>query len=104
MLILWKLPTIPRLNSENADSMRLVVTSPRTYSRSIWAYAKINILHLHLSDNQGFRIQSTSHPEVNSATFPLYTRDQMNSLIQLAAQYHITIVPEIEFPAHAQAI
>ena len=68
------------------------------------AYAKINILHLHLSDNQGFRIQSTSHPEVNSATFPLYTRDQMNSLIQLAAQYHITIVPEIEFPAHAQAI
>ena len=68
------------------------------------AYAKINILHLHLSDNEGFRIQSTSHPEVNSTTSPLYTKDQMNSLIHLAAQYHITIIPEIEFPAHAQAI
>ena len=68
------------------------------------AYAKINILHLHLSDNQGFRIQSASHPEVNSATSPVYSKNEMNSLIQLAAQYHITIVPEIEFPAHARAI
>ena len=66
------------------------------------AYAKINTLHLHLSDNQGFNIQSDSHPEVVSAT--AYSKDQMNSLIQLAAQYHITIVPEIDFPAHSQAI
>jgi hexosaminidase len=68
------------------------------------AFAKINTLHLHLSDNEGFRIQSTSHPEVNSGTSPIYTKDQISSLIQLAAQYHITIIPEIEFPAHAQAM
>ncbi len=68
------------------------------------AFIKINFLHLHLSDNQGFRIQSTSHPEVNSTTSPIYTKDQISSLIQLAAQYHITIIPEIEFPAHAQAL
>jgi hexosaminidase len=96
----------------NYPQRALMVDVGRKYFTIQWledhirdlAYAKINILHLHLSDNQGFRIQSESHPEVNSATSPLYTKDQMNSLIQLAAQYHITIIPEIEFPAHAQAI
>ncbi|HEY1206304.1 MAG: beta-N-acetylhexosaminidase [Bryobacteraceae bacterium] len=68
------------------------------------AFTKINILHLHLSDNQGFRIESASHPELNGTTSPIYSKSQMTSLIQLAAQYHITIIPKIEFPAHAQAI
>jgi hexosaminidase len=68
------------------------------------AFAKINLLHLHLSDDQGFRIQSTSHPELNSGTSPIYSKAEISSLIQLAAQYHITIIPEIDVPSHSQAI
>jgi len=94
----------------NYPQRALMVDVGRMYFSIQWlqdhirdlAYAKINTLHLHLSDNQGFRIQSDSHPEVVSAT--AYSKDQMNSLILLAALYHITIVPEIDFPAHSQAI
>ncbi len=66
------------------------------------AYLKMNYLHLHFSDNLGFRLQSSSHPEI--VTSPYYTKVQIHSLITLAQQYHITVVPEIDFPAHDDAI
>jgi hexosaminidase len=68
------------------------------------SYQKLGYLHLHFSDNLGFRIESSSHPELTSNTSPYYTKAQMSSLIALAQQYHVTIVPEIDFPAHVGAI
>lgn len=66
------------------------------------AYLKYNIFHLHLSDDQGFRLESSSHPEIVSAQH--YTKADIASLVQLAAQYHITIIPEIDMPGHMGAI
>jgi uncharacterized protein (TIGR03437 family) len=66
------------------------------------AYLKLNYLHFHLSDNQGFMLESASHPEIVS--WQHYTKAEMTDLIELAREYHVTIVPEIDFPAHAQAI
>ncbi|WP_306206298.1 family 20 glycosylhydrolase [Actinoplanes sp. RD1] len=62
------------------------------------AYLKYNRLHLHLTDDQEFRIESTSHPEVVSATH--YTKAQIADLVAYAAQYRVTIVPEIDMPGH----
>jgi hexosaminidase len=68
------------------------------------AYVKMNMLHLHLADglsatnNGGFRLQCTSHPEITSTQY--YTTAQMQGFITLAAKYHITIVPEIDLPGH----
>ena len=66
------------------------------------AYLKMNYLHLHLSDNQGFRLECTTHPEYMSAQH--YSKQEFTDLIALAAKYHIKIVPEIDMPGHMNAI
>lgn len=66
------------------------------------AYAKMNYLHLHLSDNKGFRIESSTHPEVVSSQH--YTKQEISDLIALAAKYHITVVPEIDVPGHLDPV
>jgi len=63
---------------------------------------KFNELGLHFSDDQGFRIESTSHPEIVSAQH--LTRAEVKRIIDLAAERHITIVPEIDSPGHLGAV
>ena len=65
------------------------------------AYLKLNYLHLHLSDHQGFRIQSESHPEIVSAQH--LTKAQVRDLLALAERHHVTVVPEIDMPGHLTA-
>ena len=62
---------------------------------------KLNLLHLHFSDNEGFRLQSDSHPEV--VTQPALSKADLRSLVELARRYHVTIVPEIDAPGHLTA-
>ncbi|MFI6291043.1 family 20 glycosylhydrolase [Nonomuraea sp. NPDC050790] len=66
------------------------------------AYLKYTTLQLHLSDDQGFRIESTRHPEVVSAEH--YTKAEITALIDFAARRHITIIPEISMPGHMTQI
>src|SRR2546423_6594639 len=66
------------------------------------AYLKMNVLHLHLSDTFGFRLESSTHPEVVSADH--MTKQQVRDLLALAARYHVTVVPEIDMPGHMDAI
>jgi hexosaminidase len=65
------------------------------------ALLKLNYLHLHLSDDQGFRLQSTSHPEIVSTQH--LTKNDMRAIVGLATRDHITVVPEIDMPAHMGA-
>jgi hexosaminidase len=62
---------------------------------------KLNMLHLHLSDDQGFRIQSTTHPEV--VTEPALTHADVASLVRVARHNHVTLIPEIDAPGHMTA-
>jgi hexosaminidase len=66
------------------------------------AYLKLNHLHLHLSDNLGFRLASDTHPEITSARH--YTKAEIRELVGYAARYHVEVVPEIDFPGHMGAI
>lgn len=63
---------------------------------------KLNQLHLHLSDDQAFRIESESHPEVVSD--PHLTKDEVRDLLELAETLHITVIPEIDSPGHLGAV
>ncbi|MGQ4511953.1 family 20 glycosylhydrolase [Streptomyces sp. DW26H14] len=63
---------------------------------------KLNELGLHFSDDQGFRIASTSHPEIVSKDH--LTIAQTKQIIALANRLHITIVPEIDSPGHLGAV
>ncbi len=63
---------------------------------------KFNQLGLHFSDDQGFRIESDSHPEVVSEEH--LTKAQVKRIVDLAAARHITVVPEIDSPGHLGAV
>ncbi|MFJ3514190.1 MULTISPECIES: glycoside hydrolase family 20 protein [unclassified Streptomyces] len=63
---------------------------------------KLNQLGLHFSDDQAFRIQSDTHPEIVST--PHLTKAQVRDINALAARLHITVVPEIDSPGHLGAV
>ncbi|MEV5549035.1 glycoside hydrolase family 20 protein [Streptomyces sp. NPDC052309] len=63
---------------------------------------KYNELGLHFSDDQAFRIESDSHPEIVSDDH--LTKAEMKEIIDLAASRHITVVPEIDSPGHLGAV
>ncbi|MEU7050307.1 beta-N-acetylhexosaminidase [Streptomyces eurythermus] len=63
---------------------------------------KFNELGLHFSDDQAFRIESDSHPEIVSPDH--LTKAQVKEIVALAAARHITVVPEIDSPGHLGAV
>ncbi|MET9136508.1 beta-N-acetylhexosaminidase [Streptomyces parvulus] len=63
---------------------------------------KFNELGLHFSDDQAFRIESDSHPEIVSDDH--LSKAEMKEIIDLAASRHITVVPEIDSPGHLGAV
>ena len=76
------------------------------------AYYKMNALHLHLANDQGWRIEIKSWPElakhggstqVGGGKGGYYTQEQYSALIQYAKDRYIMIVPEIDMPGHTNA-
>ncbi len=67
------------------------------------AAVKLNVLHLHLSDDQGFRVESLRYPKLQQAGSDglYYTQDQIRGLIAYARARGIRIVPEFDMPGHA---
>ncbi|MFI9721585.1 glycoside hydrolase family 20 protein [Streptomyces sp. NPDC052396] len=63
---------------------------------------KLNQLGLHFSDDQGFRIESQSHPEIVSPQH--LTKAEVRRIVSLAGELHITVVPEIDSPGHLGAV
>ncbi|MFF8369028.1 glycoside hydrolase family 20 protein [Streptomyces lydicus] len=63
---------------------------------------KLNQFQLHFSDDQGFRIQSDTHPEVVSADH--LTKAQVRQILKLAQSLHISVVPELDSPGHLGAV
>ncbi|MET9435242.1 beta-N-acetylhexosaminidase [Streptomyces sp. NPDC006551] len=85
---------------------------------------KLNVLHLHLTDDQGWRIEIKRHPKLTEVgawrartkwghrASPLwnetphggfYTQDDIREIVAHASERHITVVPEIDIPGHSQA-
>jgi hexosaminidase len=62
-------------------------------------YVKMNVLHLHLSDDQGFRLESRVHPRLHDP-HDFYSQADMRLLVEYARQRAIRIVPEFDVPAH----
>ncbi len=60
---------------------------------------KLNVLHLHLTDDQAFRFQSEAFPELASTRS--YSKSDLKELINFAADHAIRVVPEIDIPGHA---
>jgi hexosaminidase len=73
---------------------------------------KLNHLHLHLTDDQGWRIAVDSWPrlatvggatEVGGGAGGHYTKADYRRIVRYAARRHVTVVPEIDLPGHTNA-
>jgi hexosaminidase len=92
----------------------------------LMALHKLNTFHWHLTEDQGWRLEIKKYPKLTTVgawrsqtiighgyqTDPkfdgkphggFYTQDQARAVVKYAASLHITVVPEIELPGHAQA-
>jgi hexosaminidase len=90
----------------------------------LMAAHKLNVLHFHLTDDQGWRVEIKRHPrltevgswrartKIGHRASPLwedkphggyYTQDDIREIVAYAAERHITVVPEIDVPGHSQA-
>ena len=69
------------------------------------AAVKMNVLHLHLSDNEGFRIESKIFPQLQNSgsNGEYYTQAQIKELVAFAEKRGIIIVPEFDMPGHTKS-
>ena len=67
------------------------------------ALVKLNVLHFHLTDDQGFRVESKRHPELTSqgSDGHFYTQAELREIVAYAAARGIRVVPEFDLPGHA---
>jgi hexosaminidase len=77
------------------------------------ALYKISVLHLHLADDQGWRIEIKSRPQlvaqgsamqVGGGPGGFYTQDEYSDIVRYAHERYITVVPEIDMPGHTNAM
>lgn len=120
----WTIPCVQIADAPRFDWRGLMLDCSRTFQSLEYlrqtidrmAVYKLNVLHLHLTDDQGWRLEIKKYPELTAkgGFFPakynepashqgFYTQEQMKDLVAYAAARHITIVPEIELPGHSLA-
>jgi len=70
------------------------------------AIVKLNVLHLHLSDDEGFRVESKVFPllQQKGSNGFYYTQDQIKELVSYAHDRGIIVVPEFDLPGHCSSI
>jgi hexosaminidase len=69
------------------------------------AAVKLNVFHWHLSDNQGFRVESKRFPKLHEMGSDglYYTQDQVRDVIEYARDRGIRVIPEFDMPGHSTA-
>jgi hexosaminidase len=67
------------------------------------ALVKLNVLHFHLSEDQGFRVESRKYPKLHElgSDGDYYTQEQITDIVSYAAERGIRVVPEFDVPGHA---
>lgn len=78
----------------------------------LMAVYKMNVMHLHLSDDQGWRIEIKKWPKLTSiggstqiggGNGGFYTQEQYSDIVKYAAERYVMIIPEIDMPGHTNA-
>ncbi|MEQ9404575.1 MAG: family 20 glycosylhydrolase [Cyclobacteriaceae bacterium] len=78
------------------------------------AYYKMNVLHWHLTEDQGWRIEIDKYPKLTEVSAwrtekdgsiygGFYTKEEIRGVVAYAKERFITVIPEIELPGHSQA-
>lgn len=121
----WEIPCVSISDSPRFYWRGLMLDCSRTFwnleyiKRTIrlMSLYKMNMLHLHLTDDQGWRIEIKKYPELTKkgAHFPkkwnepkeregFYSQNDIREIVKYAKRYNVTIIPEIEMPGHTLAV
>lgn len=65
---------------------------------------KLNVLHWHLVDDQGWRIECKTLPLLHETTGTYYTQEEIKSVIEYARVRGMEIIPEIDMPGHTRSM
>ena len=120
----WSLPCLTIIDAPRFSWRGLMID----YSRTFWnkeitkkyidalSFYKMNNLHMHLTDDQGWRLEISKYPaltETGSKFDPsfrerpehegFYTKEDIRELLQYAGERNVELIPEIEMPGHALA-
>ncbi len=70
------------------------------------AAVKLNVFHWHLTDDQGFRVESKVYPKLHElgSDGDYYTHEQVKEIVKYASDRGIRVLPEFDVPGHATAI
>ena len=70
------------------------------------ASVKLNVFHWHLTDDQGFRVESKVYPKLQQEASDglFYTQEQIKDLVRYASNLGIRVIPEFDVPGHSSAI
>lgn len=118
----WQIPAV-QINDEPRFAYRGVHLDPSRHFLPVDAVKrqiellsayKINHIHWHLTDDQGWRIEIKKHPllvekgayrtEGDGSTHGgYYTQEEVKDVVAFAAKHHVNIVPELEIPGHELA-
>ncbi len=118
----WYLPTLTITDKPKFDHRGLLLDVCRHFFDynvvlkyiDALSFYKMNVLHLHLTEDQGWRIPIEKYPlltEIGAWRTDtsgnkyggFYTKEELETIVSYAAERHITVIPEIELPGHSQA-
>lgn len=68
------------------------------------SYGNMNVLHWHLSDDHGWRIESKKFPKLHECSGEYYTQKEIREVVNFAKERGIDIIPEIDMPGHNLAL
>ena len=75
----------------------------------IFSQFKVNVFHLHLTENEAWRLESRRYPQLHAPESMLrqpgkfYTQDEMRELDAYCRERGVTLIPEIDMPGHSGA-
>ncbi|GGG49467.1 beta-N-acetylhexosaminidase [Croceivirga lutea] len=117
---MWLIPSGKILDEPNFDYRGAMLDVARHFFTvdevkrfiDLLAYYKFNTFHMHLTDDQGWRIEIKSWPklteigaqtEVGGGKGGFYTQEEFKEIVAYAAERHIEIIPEVDMPGHTNA-
>ncbi len=68
------------------------------------SFGNMNVLHWHLSDDHGWRIESKKFPRLHECSGEYYTQEEIREVVSYAKERGIEVVPEIDMPGHNLAL
>lgn len=120
--VTWEIPTVTIHDVPRFQYRGMLLDAARHFQSveyvkrqlDMMALLKINVLHWHITDDQGWRIEIKKYPEltaigsvrqeVDGTVYgpKFYTQEDVKEIVAYAKERFITVIPEIELPGHAE--